>query len=198
MAKFSLKHLSRQKGTLMMEVLVSLFFVVTVFMGQLGAQVFMQKSTAEAAQRTHAISLMKNMADRMKSNRAAAGCYEVTGPGGEAPYLGVDGIVPPPCAGFGDAETQIIASDDLNAWNDMLLGSTGIDSEGNQITNIKNAKGCISIDDLTTPPTIIIAVAWEGGSEQVPPLSNCGLGAYGNESLRRAVQTEIQFGKLSS
>jgi type IV pilus assembly protein PilV len=188
----------RQKGALMMEVLVSLFFVVTVFMGVLGSQVFMQKSTAEVSQRTQAISIMNSMVNRMMSNRRASGCYNITDTTGVSPYLGVGGFSPGMCGGFGDAETQAVAGDDLQDWSDQLVGSSGVDGDGNQIKNLKNAKGCISFDDTTIPPVITVAIAWEGSSEQLAPLSNCGKGAYSSESVRRAVQTKVQIGILSS
>ncbi len=187
-----------QKGALMFEVLVSLFIVVTVFVGQISLQVFVQKNTAEVSQRSQAIAMMNNMADRITSNRGAAGCYAFTSATQISPFLGHNGTSPTACAGFGDLQTQAIALADLTGWERELLGSSGVDSSNNNIQNIRNAKGCISVDDSTVPPTYTIAVAWESTEEQVAPLSRCGQGTYGNEAVRRAVETQVQFASLDA
>lgn len=197
-----IKTHSKQQGAIMVEVLVALFFVVVVFMGHIGSQAFMQKSSIEASRRAHAQILLNDIVERMQANRAVAPCYAFTN--GAAPVVGKSGA-PPTCTGFGTPETQARATQDLLEWHQALLNG-GVTNQNNEsIGGLKNGRGCISIDETTTPSTYTLAVAWEGSSPQtIPgnalPENECATGAYGSESptLRRVISRKVQFGNLSS
>lgn len=191
-----------QQGAIMVEVLVALFFVVVVFMGHIGSQTFMQKSSIEASRRAHAQILLNDMVERMQANRAVAQCYAFTN--GGAPFVGIGGG-PPTCTGFGTPDTQARATQDLLEWHQALLNGGVTDQNNSPIGGLKNGRGCISIDETTTPATYNIAVAWEGSSPQtIPgnalPENDCARGLYGSEdpTLRRIISRQVQFGNLSS
>jgi len=189
MAKVQYRQLGKQKGAIMIEVVVALFFVTVVFVGHIGSQAFMQRNSMEASRRAQAQVILNDIIERMQQNRQAAGCYAFS-TAGSGPYVGVGGSLPGACGGTGNPETQLVADADLLAWHNRLTqsGSSGL----------RNGRGCISIDESTNPDTYTISVAWES-AEPLFIAANasmpCGQGSY-NESRRRVISTQVQFADL--
>jgi type IV pilus modification protein PilV len=109
---------SRERGFTMIEVLVSLLILVFGLLGLIGLQARTQVATFESYQRGQALILVQDMADRIATNRATAGCYTTTTP------LGTGFSGAPTCgAATGTAATRALADADLQAWNDALQGA---------------------------------------------------------------------------
>ena len=182
-----------QSGFLMIEVLITMFILVLGLLGVVGLQARAQQAENESYQRSQALILLRDMADRMSANRANVASY-VTGT--SAPL------------GTGDsnsgcsAPTTIVAKDKC-AWSIALLGAAETTGTCNTATGANcvgamiGARGCITELDATAK-IYLIEVAWQGlAPTAAPPTSVlCGKNQYGAEELRRAVTTIVQIGDL--
>jgi type IV pilus assembly protein PilV len=150
-----------------------------------------QQAGLEAYNRAQALVLLDAIVNRINANRQTAPCYAITTAGG-APYLGyadVNHAGAISCAGFGDANTQQLAVNDLNDWDQTLQG--GLESVAGTATGAAlGARGCIIFNPATS--TYTVAVAWQGMVETQPPTVACGNNAYGTESRRRVVWTTFK------
>jgi len=183
-----------QRGVSLLEVLVSIAILVFGLLGMIGLQARTQVATFESYQRGQALILVQDMADRLSTNRGAAGCYTTTTPLGTG-YSGT-----PVCtAAVGTATTRAVADADLQAWNNLLKGASetyGTDKVG----GVLGARGCITYTAATN--SYRIAVAWQGMGDTVAPTAGdsaatCGLNQYGAETKRREVSTTIRIATLS-
>src|SRR3954471_17022169 len=97
-----------QLGFTMLEILVSLIILVFGLLGLIGLQARSQVATFESYQRGQALILVQDMADRIATNRGAAGCYSTTTP------LGTGFTGTPVCAAAtGTTATRATADADL-------------------------------------------------------------------------------------
>ncbi len=173
-------------GFTLIEILVTLAIIAIGLLGLGAFQVRVQQAGLEAYNRAQALVILSAMVDRINANRLTAPCYATTTPAG-SPYLGyVDAnhVGAISCSGFGDVNTQQLAVNDLNEWDQMLQGAKEA-MAGNATGGALGARGCISFDAATS--TYTLAVAWQGTVETAVPTVNCGNNAYGSESLRRVV-----------
>jgi type IV pilus assembly protein PilV len=187
-------EMSRPKsiaGFTLIELLVTLVIVALGLLGLGAFQMRTQQAGLEAYNRAQALVLLDAIVNRINANRQTAPCYAITSAGG-APYLGYAdanhaGTIT--CAGFGDANTQQTAVDDLNEWDRTLQG--GMEAvAGNATGSALGARGCILFDAVTS--TYTVAIAWQGMIETQPPTIACGNNAYGSESRRRVVWTTFK------
>ena len=182
-----------QTGFLMIEVLITMFILVIGLLGVVGLQARAQQAETESYQRTQALVLLRDMADRMNANRNNAASY-VTG---SAP-LGTGNTLD--CS----APATTLAIDQC-AWSAALIGAaetTGtcdISTGANCVGAMIGARGCISELDAATK-IYLIEVAWQGLSPtDAPPASvTCGANEYGAEEFRRAITTVVQIGDLGT
>jgi type IV pilus assembly protein PilV len=189
-----------QTGFTMLEVLVSLVILVFGLLGMVGLQARAQVATFESYQRGQALILVQDMADRLATNRQAAGCYSVTtNTTNGTPYLGSGYSGTPVCtAAVGTATTRALADADLQAWNNALRGAAetaGTDKIGGVI----GARGCVSFDAPTN--SYRIAVAWQGMAATVAPTAGdasatCAKNLYGADTQRREVNVTVRIATL--
>jgi type IV pilus assembly protein PilV len=189
-----------QSGFTMLEVLVSLVILVFGLLGMVGLQARAQVATFESYQRGQALILVQDMADRLATNRRAAGCYTVTtNTTTGTPYLGSGYSGTPVCtAAVGTATTRALADADLQAWNEALKGAAetaGTDKIGGVI----GARGCVSFDAPTN--SYRIAVAWQGMAATVAPTAGdptatCAKNLYGADTQRREVNVTVRIATL--
>jgi type IV pilus assembly protein PilV len=188
---------TRERGFLMIEVLITMFILLVGLLGIVGLQARSQQAETESYQRTQALMLLRDMADRMNANRANVASY-VTG---TSTPLGTGSPIGPCAAPSNAVET------DQCAWRAALLGAaetssgacnaaTGVNCVGAMI----GARGCITALDV--PNRIyLIEVVWQGlSSTAAPPASViCGKTAgFGGDEFRRAVTTIVQIGDLGT
>jgi type IV pilus assembly protein PilV len=185
--------LARQSGFLMIEVLITMFILLIGLLGVVGLQARAQQAETESYQRTQALMLLRDMADRMNANRANIASYVTTS------ALGT-GASNAGCT----APTTTVALDKC-AWSTALLGAsetTGtcdITTGANCVGAMIGARGCISELDATAR-IYLVEVAWQGLSASAAPPGSvtCGINSYGAEEFRRVVTTIVQIGDLGT
>jgi type IV pilus assembly protein PilV len=166
----------------------------------IGLQARAQVATFESYQRGQALILVQDMADRIATNRQAAGCYSITtNTTTGTPYLGSGYSGTPVCtAAVGTATTRALADADLQAWNEALKGAAetaGADKVGGVI----GARGCVSFDAPTN--RYRVAVAWQGMAATVAPTAGdaaatCAKDLYGADTQRREVNVTVRIATL--
>jgi type IV pilus assembly protein PilV len=179
----------RQLGISLIEVMVTLLILAIGLLGMAALQWRLQQSEMEAYQRSQALLLVNDMAQRMTINRNAAGDY-VTG----LNALGVDAPCPVPAAGAPRAEV------DLFEWCEALQGASETIGNNN-VGAMIGGRGCV--EDLGGN-RYMITVAWQGLLPlAAPPASvECGVDEYDTTAVcegdlcRRAVTTLVQVGVL--
>ena len=191
-----------QRGSSMLEVLVSIFIMTLGLLGMAALQVRAQQAELESYQRAQGMILVNDMVDRINANRRAAGCYKfTTSTSTGAPYAGSGGSAPV-CGAFGTTETRARADTDLTEWHNTLNGAAE-QLGSNQVGAMIGARGCVSADTTTTPNVYRVSVAWQGmvksrDPELVDAAYTCGKGQYGSdESLRRIISVTIPIACLN-
>lgn len=195
------KHLHRQQGLSLLEVLISLLILVFGLLGMVGLQARAQIGTFESYQRGQALILAQDMANRIMINRQAATCYAfTTDTASGTPYVGAGYTGTPTCATTaGTAAMQTLAANDLSAWNNALKGASEV-LGGAQVGGLLGARGCISFDAATS--RYRISIAWQGMAPTVAPTAGdtaatCGKDLYGPETQRREVNVTLMIASLS-
>jgi type IV pilus assembly protein PilV len=175
----------------MIEVLVTIVIIAFGLLGMAGLQVRLQMSEMESYQRSQALLLLNDIANRISVNRtaAAAGLYVVDA---DAP-LGA-GMACPDATG-----TQ--AERDLNEWCNALQGASEVSGGGTSVGAMVGGRGCVEAVD----GDFLVTVAWQGLTPiAAPPASvGCGVDAYNatsgscvNDLCRRAVTTLVRIANL--
>ena len=195
----------RERGFTLLEVLVSLVILVFGLLGIIGMQAFTQVATFESYQRGQALILVQDMADRLATNRGAAGCYAITiDTTTGSPFAGMPATAAAPTctAAVGTAATRAIADIDLAAWDGALKGAAE-QTGGASVGAVLGARGCISYTAATN--SYRIAVAWQGMAATVAPTAGdpaatCAKGTgttYGSEPQRREVSVTVRIANLT-
>lgn len=187
-----MKHLSlsklrvqpqRQAGGAMIEVLVSMLIVAFGIVGMFGMQTQSTVSQMESYQRAQALVLVRDMAQRMESNRTQL-----------ASYL-ADDIGTGAATDCSAATTT--AARDVCEWGLLLQGATEV-LAGSKVGTLIGARGCITQPDpISNPQVYMVAVVWQGLRETGAPGVACGKDAYSSEAARRAATVVLQIAVLS-
>lgn len=174
----------------MIEVLVTIVIVSIGLLGLAQLQSKLQLSEVESYQRAQALVLLKDMASRIASNRAAAVSYVTGSP------IGV-GMT---CPALTVASTR--QQRDAAQWCRSLQGAaeqSGAADAGGMI----GARGCVQV---VQPNSYLITVAWQGLIPvSAPPAGvSCAANAYDGgadgacsaDRCRRVVTTVVRIGTL--
>ena len=181
--------LPRQRGTSLMEVLVTMVIVAFGLLGVAAFQSKAQVGSVESYQRAQAIVLLDDMVSRLSGNSANALSYLSGNVGtGDTQPADCTTIVPGP-------------SRDLCEWSQALKGAAEKDQGGASIGSMIGARGCIRQVQPPDPkigvcqPAIYeVAVAWQGLHKTQPPSITCGANQYGDETTRRAISARVTVG----
>lgn len=170
---------SRQAGAALIEALVAMLIVAFGVLGVISLQTRSFVSNMEGYQRTQALILVNDMAERINLNRTHASDYLATDIGTTDP---------------GDCTdvTLTRAKKDLCEWAKAIQGAS--ETEGaNHVGAVLAARGCI-----TSPATnqYLIVLAWQGLQPTGAPNNDCGKGAYSSEDTRRVASVVVQIGTL--
>ncbi|MES2634645.1 MAG: pilus assembly protein [Pseudomonadota bacterium] len=180
------------KGTSMVEVLVTLVIIAFGLLGISGMHLRLQTVELESYQRSQALLLLNDMANRVMTNRAAAASY-VTGSGNP---LGAGMTCP--------TTTSTVVQRDLTEWCNALQGASETSTVGGVTSRVGvmvGGRGCVE----TVGSDYLITVAWQGmGAVSAPPTSvACGQGSYNttgtscvNDACRRVVTTIVRMATL--
>ena len=163
----------------MIELLIAMLIIAFGILGFVGLQARTALSQVEGYQRSQALILVNDIAARMALNRTNAASYVGTNIGTTA---------------VSDCSTKTTqAAKDLCEWSLLIQGSA--ETQGTtKLGAMTGARGCISSPAANQ---YVISIAWQGVQATAAPASSCGLNAYSNENMRRAVNTVLQIATLS-
>ena len=177
-----------QLGASMIEVLVTMVIIAFGLLGMAGLQIRMQTSEMESYQRSQALLLLNDMANRIAANRTSAASYLIaagspTGAGSTCPTA-----------------TATTVDRDLMEWCNALQGA-GETSGSSNVGAMVGGRGCVE----SVGGDYLVTVAWQGLTPiSAPPSSvGCGANAYNassgpcaNDLCRRAVTTLVRIATL--
>lgn len=178
-----------QRGVTLIEVLVTVIILSVGLLGIAGLQSRLQLSEMEAYQRSQALLLVNDMANRIASNRNNAATY-VTG---TASPLGVGMTCP---SNSGSRQQR-----DASEWCAALQGAAETAGGGN-VGAMLGGRGCV---ESLGSGQYLITVAWQGLSPlSAPPVGiACGANNYGpagsscaDDACRRVVTTIVRVATL--
>lgn len=192
------RHLSKQAGASLIEVLVSVVIVILGLLGLAGLHAKLQASEFEAYQRSQALLLLQDMKSRLELNRASVAAYALGAP-----------VTAPIGAGMACPTTLTTLTDrDLAQWCSNLQG--GAETTGataSRVGAMIGGRGCV--ETVQANREYRITVAWQGFTAlPAPPASvTCGLNSYDTadaagvcieDRCRRYVSTLVRIGDLTS
>jgi type IV pilus assembly protein PilV len=177
-----------QRGTSLLEVLVTLVILAIGLLGLAGLQTRLQASEMESYQRAQALVLLNDMSSRITTNRANADSY-VTGAGSP---LGVGGVCP-----GGTSRQQA----DSREWCEALQGA-GETLAGGNVGAMVGGRGCV---ESLGNGEYLVTVAWQGMTPVASPAPSCGRNLYDaaagssctGDLCRRVITTVVRIGNLS-
>ncbi len=183
----------RQRGTSLVEVLVTLVILAFALLGVAGLQAKSGVAEMESYQRAQALILLQDMADRIRANAAQAANYV------SASTIGTGDTQPADCTGIAQGPNR-----DLCEWSNALKGA-GETKAGATVGSMIGARGCITqVQPANVNPGACasgiyeVDVAWQGMSPTAVPALACGLGAYGaNDAFRRVVSVQVSVATTS-
>lgn len=189
--------MNSQRGTSLIEVLVTMVILAFGLLGAAGLQARLQLADMEAYQRAQALVLLDDIASRIATNRANAAAYVTTA----ANPLGT-GMVACPTTVLLSSRQQI----DAAQWCNALQGAAEVAGAG-KIGAMLGARGCV---ESLPNNEYLVTVAWQGlAPVSAPPTSiACGAnlynGAVGSTSsncaadrCRRVVTTIVRIAGLT-
>ncbi len=180
-----------QRGTTLLEVLVTIVILTIGLLGLAGLQGQTLVAELESFQRAQAVLLMNDMIERISANRNVAASYVNTTP------LGTGN--PPTVACTSSTLVTEVARDQCD-WGNALLGASETKG-GNKVGGLVNGVGCVELvtaennaAGVCTPGVYRVTVAWQGSNLTSIPSVTCGTGLYGNERYRRAISSQVAIG----
>jgi len=178
-----------ERGSMMLEVLVTIVIITIGLFGLAGLQAKLQSSEMESYQRAQALLLLNDMASRITTNRNAAASYVTASP------LGVQMSCP--------TSTTTQKDIDIGEWCAALQGAAE-KSGANDVGAMIGGRGCV---ESLGGRDYMVTVTWQGLVPiSAPPASvSCGEGEYDgatgaaciNDLCRRAVTTIVRIADLS-
>lgn len=181
-----------QRGTSLIEVLVTLLILAIGLLGVAGLQSKMSASEIESYQREQALLALTDMIDRMSANTSQAASYVTAAPLGTGDSYAS-------CAGYAPG-WQL----DQCEWSEVLKGASEQTSAGTAAADVggmQAARGCVAqlqppnpTLGVCSPGVYQVIVVWQGMSATAAPPASlaCGQGDYGaNDAYRRAVASTV-------
>lgn len=170
----------RARGAGLIEVLIAVLILSVGLLGMLAMQTTAKRTAHEAAQRSLATAMAREILERMRSNPSALGSYVATLGGGSI------ATAPASCV-TGSCDSTQMASRDLYELEQMLDGAAEKGSDATNVGGLVAPTACIT----NASGVVVVAIAWKGVAElRNSTASTCGngLGLYGTgEVLRRLV-----------
>lgn len=184
-----------QRGTSLIEVLVTIVILAIGLLGLAGLQSRLQASEMESYQRAQALVLLNDMASRIEANRANAASYATAAPTSAPLGAGMT------CPVAGTSQL----SKDAAEWCQALQGAAET-SGGGMVGAMVGGRGCV--ETTATPGEYLVTVAWQGLTPVATPANSptCGSGRYTGgtgssctgDLCRRFVTTIVRIANLSS
>ncbi|WP_236748781.1 type IV pilus modification protein PilV [Acidovorax carolinensis] len=168
-----------QRGVALIEALIAMLIIAFGTLGFIGLQARTKVANLEAYQRSQALILVNDMAERISLNRASAASYVSDDIGATPPSNCNDTSLSP-------------AQKDLCEWANAIRGAG--EKQGSTLVGaMLNARGCI-----TNPSANFyqISIAWQGIQATRAPIDLCGKNNFSSEDMRRTVSVVVQIGSL--
>lgn len=184
----------RQRGTTLIEVLVTMVILAFGLLGIAAFQAKAQVGSIESYQRAQAVVLLEDLQARISTNPANAASYVTATP------LGTGDAMPDDCTTLPAPITA--AQRDMCEWSAALKGAAEKNSDtSTKVGAMEGARGCITTlqsADATAgvcrPAVYQLAVAWQGLHATVAPAQLCGKNSYGVDTNRRAISVRLSVG----
>lgn len=187
----SLQKASGHRGFSMIEVLVTIVIIAFGLLGIAGLQVRLQMSEMESYQRSQALLLLNDMANRIATNRSDAASYVTTA----ANPMG-EGMVCP-------TTTVTVAQRDLGEWCNAMQGAGETTNSGaSKVRALVGGRGCVE----SVGSDYLVTVVWQGRTPLTAPPASvaCGANSYNaasgspcvNDLCRRPVTTLVRIAAL--
>jgi type IV pilus assembly protein PilV len=204
------RPLKSEAGFAIIEALITLFIVVFGLLALVGLQNRMLLVEMESYQRSQAITLAKDMKQRIEANPLGTPCYAGTavGAGVSAPPTCNAGSLvvsrPGTTAEITAVKTAVKAQvdADLARWHNALLGVAEKKGSVN-VGAMIGARGCIADIDAAGTSEVLVTVAWQGLTETVATPVSCGSGQYtlpgagsASDAVRRTLALAVRAAKL--
>ncbi|NMG45796.1 type IV pilus modification protein PilV [Aromatoleum toluvorans] len=194
-ATFSMEATPRQGGFSLLEVLVSIVILAIGLLGLAGLQTKANEVEMEAYQRSVALMLVQDMADRVTAGRKYVDDFK----GVSLAAYGVGDTQAATCALTGDAAAQLCAWSNAMKGAAEKMGSTGI---GAPI----GMRGCLISVSPTTEDALgefFVVGVWQGVMPTASPPANtpgaqCAADVDFGTGLRRAVVTRVLVPKQTA
>lgn len=184
----SLSRPQRQRGTTLVEVLVTLIILAFGLLGIAAFQAKAQVGSIEAYQRAQAVVLLEDMQARMLGNSRFIEQYLTTSP------LGTANTEYSTCGGLAGALR------DKCEWSLALQGAAVV-AGNSKLGAMTGARGCISelqqrnpLDGVCQSGVYLVTLAWQGMHPTIAPAASCGRDAYGADTNRRAISVRVSLG----
>lgn len=176
-----------ERGTSMVEVLVTMVILAFGLLGVAALQTKVGVAEMESYQRAQAMLTLSQITERMSANPAQAANYVTVG------TVGTGDAQPADCTGIAQGPNR-----DLCEWSNALKGASE-QSAGAKVGGMQGARGCVTQLQAPNPALGVctagvyqVAVAWQGLVPTVTPALACAAGSYGgNDSLRRVVSSTV-------
>jgi type IV pilus assembly protein PilV len=177
----------RERGTSLVEILVTLVILAFGLLGVAALQTKIGVAEMESYQRAQALLALSQITERMNANPTQAAAYVTAG------TVGTGDAQPADCTAIAPGPNR-----DLCEWSNALKGATEQHSGAN-VGAMTGARGCITQLQAPNPALGVctagvyqVALAWQGLVPTVTPALACGAGSYGaNDSNRRVVASTV-------
>lgn len=163
------REIRRESGALMIEILVTIAIVVIGLLGLMQLQGQLQVSEMESYQRTQALMLLDDMANRIATNRANAVSYITDDTVGVGAHT----------TNCGNTTVGALEAKDEAEWCFALKGA----AEKSGVTNVGalvGGRGCVESVGTGGIEEYLVTIAWQGLSPiaQPPASIKCGKDLY--------------------
>ena len=183
----------RQRGTSLIEVLVTMVILAIGLLGVAGLQGKISLAEMESFQRSQAVLALTDMTERISANRTQAASYVTTG------TIGTGDSQPTDCSTIAVGPAQ-----DICEWSNTLKGA-GEQKSGVDVGGMLSAVGCITQAQAANPTLGVcaagiyqVSVAWQGLNPTATPGLTCGQGKFGtNDADRRVITASVSVGTTS-
>jgi type IV pilus assembly protein PilV len=179
-----------QRGTSLVEVLVTMVILAIGLLALAGLQARLHVLQIESYQRAQALILLSDMAGRITNNRYDVVDYVTATP------LGTGAACPTTTATRQEA--------DVTDWCNQILGASETDTGGDAVGAMVGGRGCV---EALGGDEYLVTVAWQGLIPiSAPPATvTCGENEYNgdagsqclNDFCRRVVTTVIRIPTLT-
>lgn len=179
----------RQRGTSLLEVLITIVILAFGMLGLAGLQSKIQLAEMESFQRAQAILLLSDMIERINANRGNAASYLA------ASVVGAGDTQPADCTAL-----AVGASRDICEWSNALKGASEKMDSANTGAML-GGRGCVTQVQAPDPTAGVcrpgvyrVTVVWQGMNPTTASLLTCGQGSYTPDTTRRVISSQITVG----